>query len=333
MYLLVTVFALDEERTIGEVVARVPRIVRGFDRVDVLVVDDGSTDRTAAIAREHGATVLSHHRNRGLGAAFRSGLGVALERGADAMVTIDGDGQFDPAQIPQLVAPIVDGDADMTTCSRFKDPSLVPEMPPIKRWGNSVVSRLVSRLTGQRLHDVSCGYRAYSSDAMMHLNLMGSFTYTHEAIMELIFMGLDIVEVPLPVRGVRSFGESRIASNVFAYGVRTLRIMLATVLNHRPHTLFLVLGAISLVLGCALCIGGGIPYLRTGSYIKSLMFTGGFFLGLSVVFSLFALQARVLYRNQHLLAHILYESRVRARPAARLRHADDRAEHQDTHRP
>jgi glycosyltransferase involved in cell wall biosynthesis len=323
MHLLVVVFALNEERTIGDVVARIPRIMRGFERVDVLVVDDGSTDGTARLAREAGADVLSHHRNRGLGTAFRSGLGAALERASDVLVTIDGDGQFDPAHIPTLVAPIVDGDAEMTTCSRFKDPTLVPDMPRIKRWGNAVVSRLVSRLTGQHLYDVSCGFRAYSSEAIMHLNLMGRFTYTHEAIMELTFRGLDIAEVPLPVLGVRSHGKSRIASNVVAYGFRTLRIMLTTILNHRPHTLFTVLGTLTLVVGTLLEIGGIIPYFRTGSYLKSLVLSGAFFLGLSVLFSLFALQARVLYRNHYLLSHLLYESRARARPAAKLRQGRD----------
>jgi len=323
MLLIVVVFALDEEKTIGDVVARIPRIVRGFDQVDVLVVDDGSTDGTANVARAAGAEVRSHHRNRGLGAAFRTGLTAGLERGADAMVTIDGDGQFDPAQIPTLVAPLVTGEAGMATCSRFKDPALVPDMPGIKRWGNAVVARLVSRLTGQHLHDVSCGFRAYSSEAMMGLNLMGRFTYTHEAIMELTFRGLDVVEVPLPVRGVREHGKSRIASNVIAYGLRTLRIMLTTILNHRPHTLFTVLGTVTLALGGALAIAGTIPYFRTGSYVKALVLSGGFLLGLSVLFSLFALQARVLHRNHFLLSHLLYESRARARPEAKLRGSRD----------
>jgi glycosyltransferase involved in cell wall biosynthesis len=313
MRLQVVIFAFNEEPTIEAVIRAVPRELDGVDEVRVTVIDDGSTDRTAEVARAAGAAVVSHGRNRGLGWAFQSGVREALAHDADILVTVDGDGQFDPQQIPELIAPILAGRAEMTTCSRFMDSALTPRMPRIKALGNHWVASLVSSLTGRRFFDVSCGYRAYNRECLITLNLMGRFTYTHEAIMEVTFKGLRVEEVPLPVQGVRSHGKSRIASSVLGYGWRTLRIMLGTLLNHRPHHLFGVAALLSLVVGVVLSILGSLTWFTSGTFIKALMLTGGFFLGLSVVLALFGLQARAIRRNQFLLESLLYELRTRSR--------------------
>lgn len=309
----INIFALNEGPTIGRVVRGVPAQLDGVESVRVVVIDDGSTDATVAEAQAAGASVISHGTRRGLGAVFRSALTDALANDADVMVTIDGDGQFDPAQIPQLVAPLLTNQADMATCSRFLDPALLPEMPAVKRWGNHTVAGLVSRLSGRQLRDVSCGFRAYSHDALIRLNLMGAFTYTHETILELAFKGMRIVEVPLAVRGVREFGRSRVASNVLNYGVRTLQILFGTLLNHRPHLVFATLAGVSATLGAVLAIVGLIPFILTGSFLKWAMFTGAFFVAVAILLLLFGLQARALYRAQFLLENILYEQRRRDR--------------------
>jgi len=313
MRLHVVIFAFNEELTIEAVIRGVPRAIEGVDEVGVTVIDDGSTDRTAETARATGAHVVSHGRNRGLGWAFQSAVREALQRDADIMVTVDGDGQFNTQQIPELIEPILAGRAEMTTCSRFIDSSLTPRMPWIKVQGNRWVASLVSSLTRQRFFDVSCGYRAYNRECLITLNLMGRFTYTHEAIMEVTFKGLRVEEVPLPVQGVRLHGKSRIASNVFTYAWRTLRIMLGTLLNHRPHHLFGAAALLSLVVGITLSVLGSLTWFTTGTFIKALMLTGGFFLGLSVVLTLFGLQARAIRRNQFLLESLLYEMRIRSR--------------------
>ena len=146
MKLVAQLPALNEEKSIERVLAAIPRRVPGVDEVVVLVVDDGSTDRTAELARAAGAVVVSHVRNRGVGAAFRTGLAKATDLDADVIVTLDADGQFDPEDIPKLIDPILRGQADFVTASRFLDPALVPEMPAAKRWGNDFMARWISSI-------------------------------------------------------------------------------------------------------------------------------------------------------------------------------------------
>ena len=310
----INIHALNEQATIEQVIQQIPREITGVSNIRIVVVDDGSTDRTSERGRNAGAEILPLGRNRGLGRAFQAGVSDAIEHDMDVLVTIDGDGQFDAGLIGELISPVVTGKADMATCSRFKDPAVVPKMPWIKRMGNHMVASLVSNIARQVFCDVSCGFRAYNRECLLRLNLMGRFTYTHEVILELAFKGMHIVEVPLPVRGVRAHGKSRIASNVLAYGLRTTRIILGTLLNHRPHFFFGILSAVSLLFGILALVGGSITWFTEETFIKALMLSGGFFLGMSVLLLLFGLQARVVYRNQFLLENILYELRVRRRP-------------------
>ena len=158
MKLVVQLPALNEEASIGRVLDTIPRSLPGVDEVLVLVVDDGSTDQTAELAREKGAVVVSHAQNRGVGAAFRTGLAKATDLGADIIVTLDADGQFNPDDISTLIEPIQKGKADFVTASRFLDPALVPAMPAAKRWGNDFMAPCrTSRVRGWRtLCDVPC---------------------------------------------------------------------------------------------------------------------------------------------------------------------------------
>lgn len=238
MKLVVQIPALNEERTIAEVIKAIPARIEGVDEIQVLVVDDGSTDRTGDLARGGGAVVVRHVEPRGVGMAFQSGIRRAEEMGADIVVTIDADGQFNPADIPALVQPILQDKADFVTASRFADSALAPLMPKAKRWGNDIIASWLSSLIGQRFHDVSCGFRAYSSEAYFRLVLLGEFTYTHETFLNLAFSGMRIKEVPLTVRGQREFGKSRVASNLFTYGWNAASIILKTYRDYRPLRFF-----------------------------------------------------------------------------------------------
>ena len=126
----------------------------------------------------------------------------------------------------------------MATASRFADKSLVPTMPFTKRLGNAGMSFIVSKLAGKRYADVSCGFRAYSREALLKLVLTGAFTYTQESFLVLANKGMRIVEIPLAVRGVREHGESRVASNLFRYAIRTSSIIFGSVRDHRPDRFF-----------------------------------------------------------------------------------------------
>jgi len=264
--LLISIPALNEEATIGEVLRAIPRELPGIRDTEIVVIDDGSTDGTAELALRQGAQVIQHRQQRGVGAAFGTALAYAIENEIDILVTIDADGQFNPSDIPQLVAPIIDGRADFATASRFKDPNLTPEMPFLNLWGNRRMSNLVSRLTGSRFHDVSCGMRSYNRRAMLNLNLLGEFTYTQEVFLNLAFKRFRIMEVPIRVRGTRRYGESRVASSLFTYAWRTSRIIFRAYRDYKPMRLFGLLTLILVIPGVLLDGWLMIHYLRSGSF-------------------------------------------------------------------
>ena len=319
MKLVVLIPALDEEATIAEVIAAIPQRIDGVAEREVLVIDDGSRDRTAELAREAGASVVSHGANLGVGAAFHTGLDEALRRGADVLVTLDADGQFDPRHIPALIAPILERRAGMVTASRFADRSLVPRMPASKRWGNRGMAWLVSFLVGRRFHDVSCGYRAYSREAALQLNLFGHFTYTQETFLDLTAKRIPIAEVPLAIRGERAVGESRVASNLTRYALMTTRIIGRFILDFRPLQVIGAIAAVFLLPGLTMLAGLVAHYVRTGTFTpyKAVGFAGGLLVSLGVVVLVSALVADMLLRirlNQERILLLLKRQRMESAP-------------------
>jgi len=310
--LLVAIPALDEARTVGGVVAGIPRDIPGVDEVRVLVVDDGSRDATGEEAARAGARVIRHDRTRGVGAAFHTALAFALSEGADLVVSIDADGQFDPADIPKLVAPVREGRADFATASRFADPALVPEMPWAKRWGNRMMSRLVSRLAGQTFRDVSCGMRCYSRRAALSLHPMGAFTYTQEVFLNLAFKQMRIVEVPIRVRGEREFGESRVAGDLVRYALHTAAIIFRCYRDYRPMRFFggaaLLFAAPALGLWAFL----GVHYLATGSFspYKWTGFAGAALLGFALAAFFLGVVGDMLNRHRTYLEELVERARA-----------------------
>lgn len=300
--------ALNEAATIREVVARVPREIPGIDKVTVLVVDDGSTDATVEEARAAGARVVSHPRNKGVGAAFQTGIHHALGMGATFAVNIDSDGQFAPEDIPTLLAPLLDGEVDWVSASRFKDRSLVPEMDWVRYYGNKAMSFLISSLTGVRFHDVSCGFRAYSEDALLQLNLMGDFTYTQESFLDLSFKGLHVREIPIPVQGTRSHGKSRVAGNIPRYAYNTSKIIFRTFRDYYPMRIFGVGAIFCLVLTIGLFSFLLVHRVDTGSFTphKWAGFTGAFFGSLGTILFITGLLADMFVRIRINQDRILY---------------------------
>ena len=310
LHLLVIIPCLNEEKTVASVVSAIPRSIDGIGKIEIVVIDDASTDTTARQAREAGAEVVSHRTNLGLGATFRDAVGIALAKRADIMVHIDGDGQFDPADIPKLVEPVVGHRAHMVTASRFLKPELVPEMPWVKRWGNRGVASIVSLLSGKRFRDVSCGFRVFSRETLLRMNLFGSFTYTQESFLDLVFKGLTILEVPVQVRGVREFGDSRVASSIPRYAVRSLKIMLRAFISYRPLRLFFWIAAVCLVIGFAHLLFLGLHYIDTGAFSPHIWagFVGGSFcfLGFTTLMTGFIgdMLVRIRMNQENILYHL-----------------------------
>jgi len=318
LLLLVLIPCLNEEATVAEVISQIPGDLRGVRQVKVAVLDDGSTDATVERAEAAGAVVFSNPRNLGLGRTFRRGVEIALDEGADLMVNIDGDGQFNPADLSRLVDPILGGDADMVTASRFIDKSLTPRMPWIKKWGNRWVARIVSIATDNRFRDVSCGFRAFSRAALLRLNLFGDFTYTQETFLDLAYKDLSILEVPVRVQGSRKHGDSRIASNIPRYAYRSARIMFRAAVGYRPLRFFSTIAAGFLALGLGLLGFLFWHYFTTGAFSPHIWsgFVGSSFGFLGILILVIGFLADMLVRIRVNQEELLYLDKRRRYSAA-----------------
>ena len=196
--------AHDEEATVAAVVARVPRLVCGR-RVECLVVDDGSGDRTAELAAGAGAAVLSVAANRGLGAAVRRGLAAAVERGAAAAAFCDADREYDPAELERLVAPILDGRADYVVGSRFAGE--IRRMLPQRRLGNLALTGLLRFVARAPIGDGQSGFRALSATAAADAEIVHDYNYAQVLTLDLLAKGYRYLEVPIGYR-FRTTGRS-----------------------------------------------------------------------------------------------------------------------------
>lgn len=313
--LLIAIPAYNEEPTVASVVSGLPRAMDGVDRIDVLVVDDGSTDLTADAASRAGARVLSHGRNLGLGAAFRSSLGYARENGYRWMVTLDADGQFSPASVPRVAAPVLEDRADLATASRFADPDLIPRgISRIKLWGNRRVARLVSVLSGVAVADATCGFRAYGPRALEMLSSFSRFTYTQEVIIDLASKGMRIREVPVEVLAERPAGDSRISGNLWRYAALSLAAMYSVSHDHRPWRFYGIPALVMMALGTVAEVFVFVRWLAVGMVTpyKGVAIAGLFLVTFGAIFGLFASLADTSSHNRRLSESILAD-RVRRR--------------------
>ncbi len=311
--LVVIIPALNEQETVGEVIRGIPRFMSGIREAEVIVVDDGSTDKTALKAEQAGAGVIHHPKSMGVGAAFHTGLHQALERGADIIVNIDGDGQFNPQDIPRLIEPILKQEAWFVTCTRFADPKLIPRMTPLKRWGNKWMTGLINFLTGKKLTDVSCGFRAYTREAALRLVLFGHFTYTQESFIDLAEKDIPMAEVPLKVRGQRKHGKSRVAGSLWRYGIKAASIIFRAARDYHPLTFFGLPGAVVFSLGVAAAVFLLIHWIGTGHTYpyRSLVQVSGTLIIVGVLLEFLAMLADMQHRNRLLIERMMYLVRKR----------------------
>lgn len=317
MKLAVIIPALNEEKNIRMVIQGIPRQIPGIDQIVIFVIDDGSKDGTAQVARDVGAEVISHHTNQGVGQSFQTGLKAALESGADIMVNIDGDGQFLSEEIPLLLDPILKGRADFVPADRFgneKGQIQRPDyMSPVKYWGNQVMADLIGTLTNDQFNDVSCGFRAYSREAMLQLNLSGVFTYTQETFLDLSFKRLRIQPVPVTIRYFPE-RKSRVAGNLFTYTLRTLNIILRAYRDFRPLRFFIYVGLPPFILGTIAILFMIAHYLINLAFspYKSVGFAGIYLFSLGLILFIVGFLADMFMRLRQNQERILYFEKRRA---------------------
>ncbi len=302
----VVISALDEAATIGSVIARVPRRIPKVREVEVIVVDDGSSDATSIVALAAGADhVERHRRNRGLAAAFRSGVNAALATGADIVVHLDADGQHAPELIPSLVAPISYGEADVVVGVRPLGESR--DLSTIRRGGNRFGSWLFGRILKVPITDATSGYRAFSREALMRLTVISDCTYTLETLIRAARLHLAVHEVVVPVLP-RKNGESRMTRSVVRYVGLAGGQAFRTVLHANPLSVFGRAALAMFAASVGLTIWFLVGYQSGGMHLPSLL-AALFTLALSIGLFLCGLIADGINTNHRLLEEVLFHLR------------------------
>lgn len=314
MKLIVVSICKDEAKTIGQVLDAIPDKIAGIKTIEKWVISDGSTDDTAAVAKAHGAQVREDGMQKKLAFRFREVVDLALSRGADVLVNIDGDKQFNPADIPQFVAPIVEDEADFVAADRFTNPATgkvrrPQNMPGGKYYGNKLGAWVTGKLSGQLFPDVTCGFRAYSRHALIALNINGVHTYTQETFQVLAMKRMRIKAIPVEVKYFPG-RKSRVVTSIPSYIAISAVNILRAYRDFAPLRFFAWLGAIPFVLGVVCFALLGIHWLNTGSLspYKFLGFAGIYLttmgLILWVVGLLADMQVRLLNNQEKMYENI-----------------------------
>jgi glycosyltransferase involved in cell wall biosynthesis len=245
MKLIVQIPCLNEEANLPETLKAIPRQIEGIDHVEVLIIDDGSTDRTAEVARAHGADhVVRFTRRKGLAAGFMAGLDACLRLGADIIVNTDADHQYPGYEIPRLIAPILSGEADMVVGDR--EVQQVAHFSPMKRQLQGLGSWVVRKVSGTRVPDVTSGFRALNREAALHINIVTEFTYTLESIIQAGKKKLAVAHLAVATQQTR---PSRLFSSSWEYVKRSAAAILRI---YEPFKVFLLLGSALFFAGLAL---------------------------------------------------------------------------------
>jgi glycosyltransferase involved in cell wall biosynthesis len=307
MKLIIQIPCLDEEETLPGTLADLPRSLEGLDVVEWLVIDDGSTDRTVEVAREHGVDhIVRLTNNKGLAASFQAGLDACLKLGADIIVNTDADNQYSAADIPLLVAPILEGRADMVVGDRQTDE--IEHFSPLKKRLQKAGSWVVRQASDTDVPDTTSGFRAYNREAAMQMAVVSKYTYTLETIIQ---AGKLLVAVDhVPIRTNPKTRESRLFPSVSSY-VRRNAVSIARIYaQYEPLKVFMGLAAV-VGLGGAIAWGRFFIAFVSGEgsgHVQSLIF-GAVLFNAAVVLAALGVIGDLLY-GQRIMVQRIFE-RVR----------------------
>jgi glycosyltransferase involved in cell wall biosynthesis len=311
MKLIIQIPCLNEAATLGTALATLPRTVAGFDKVEWLVVDDGSTDDTAELARQLGVDhVVRHPVNRGLATAFMTGIDAALRHGADVIVNTDADNQYEAADIPLLVQPILEHRADMVIGARPIGQTehfswIKKQLQHLGSWAVRIASRT-------DVADAPSGFRAMTRETAMRLNVFNAYTYTLETIIQAGLSNLKVISVP--VRTNPDLRPSRLVKSIPNYVKRSLVTILRVFVIYRPLALFIWISGVLTLIGVA----AGARYLafiatgNGGGHVQSLILAA-ICIMLGAMSFMMGIIADLIATNRKLLESVVAKSR-RSRP-------------------
>ena len=301
--LIVQIPCFNEELTLPQTVADIPRQIPGIDTIELLIIDDGSTDRTLEVARGLGIHhIVRNHQNIGLARTFRRGLEACVAAGADVIVNTDGDNQYCGADIPALIRPILDHRAEIVIGDR--QTATIAHFSPLKKLLQRVGSHVVQGLAGINVPDTVSGFRAISRGAAQQLNIISSFSYTTEMVIQAGRRGMAVMSVP--VRTNAATRESRLFRGIGQFIRRSALTMIRTYAMYKPMRVFLATGLV-------LTLAGLVPFVRFlnfylrgegDGHVQSLIF-GGALLSIGFMTFVIGLLADLMAVNRQLLERLL----------------------------
>lgn len=278
MKVFIQIPCLNEEKTLPLVFKTMPKKLPGVDQVEWLIIDDGSTDKTVEVAKKLGVKhIISHKRNMGLARSFRDGIDYALKNGADIVVNTDGDNQYPQERIADLIQPILKDKVDIVIGDR--QTTKITHFSGFKKLMQRFGSSVVNLAAGTNLPDAASGFRAYSRDSLMKLNIVTPFSYCMETIIQAGNKRLRIESVPIETN--KKTRESRLFKNIWQHMFKSGQAILRSYIMFKPHIIFVSLGVLLLILGL-------IPFIRyvflllsgeEGGHIQSLILGAALIIG------------------------------------------------------
>ena len=305
MKLVIQIPCYNEEKTLHIAINDLPKHIAGIDEIETLIIDDGSRDGTVAEALRLGVNhIVRFKRNKGLARGFMAGMDAALRVGADIIVNTDADNQYNAADIEKLVAPILAGSADEVIGARPIEN--IEHFRPLKKRLQHLGSWMVRQASDTDIPDAPSGFRAFSREAALRLNVFNEYTYTLETIIQ---AGRDKIAITsVPIRTNPELRESRLFKSIRAYVQRSAGVIIRAYMMYRPLKFFSIIGGIFFLLGALL----GVRFLAAGAtgHVQSLILAAVLMLLGAQTFFM-GLQADLIAANRKLLEEVQYRLRRR----------------------
>jgi glycosyltransferase involved in cell wall biosynthesis len=320
MKLIIQIPCYNEEETLPQVIADLPRELEGVEKIEYLIIDDGSSDRTVDVARELGVHhILPLGSNHGLAVAFLKGIRQCVELGADIIVNTDGDNQYKASFIKDLIQPIIEHKADIVIGCRPIEQ--IEEFSWLKKRLQRVGSNVVCRFSGTEVPDTTSGFRAYSAEAAMQLHVFNRYTYTLETIIQAGAMDMRLCTVPVEVNPQTR--PSRLISSISSYLWRSMAVIIRSYITYKPFKTFFYTALIPGIPGLAAWVRF-LYYYFTGhgsGHIQSLIFATTL---LIISFNLFALGVigHIISANRKLIHEAIFLMRTLPRQKSRSRETE-----------